>query len=159
MQEKLYEIASSMSKLGDVVEDPKELQTYLDGVQMQLEEKATNIFKVMKNLEAPVIAIDEEIKRLTALKRSYQSKAQSLKKYVSYQMEINKIEKIESDIVTFSFRKSSAVNVSNEEIIPEKFIKEKVVKQVDKTAIKKAIADGEEVAGASIEVRKNLQIK
>jgi len=148
-----------MSKLEDVVEDKAELQLYLDGLNLQLKEKATNILKAIKNYEAPTIAIDEEIKRLQSLKKSYLSKVDSLKEYVAYNMTKNNIEKIETDIVTFSFRKSSAVEILDETLIPKEFIKKVVKESIDKTAIKKAISQGKEVVGAKIEERRNLQIK
>ena len=51
-----------------------------------------------------------------------------------------------------------AVKINDEELIPDKFKKEKVSITIDKTAIKKAIQDGEEVMGAELTVSKSLVI-
>lgn len=69
------------------------------------------------------------------------------------------IEKIETPIGKLSFSNSEAVEIFDESLIDEKFIKEKVEKTISKTEIKKAIKAGEEVQGARIIKNKNLQIK
>lgn len=156
---KLYEITDSINKVKKFVDNQEELNSYLDVLNIELEEKAKNIFMLIKNIEAPVTAIDEEIKRLTEMKRSYQSKANNLTNYISYTMQKNGIDRIESDIVKFSFRKSEALEITDESLIPAEYIKTKEVKTVDKIAIKKDIKEGKEIEGAYIKVNKNLQIK
>lgn len=51
-----------------------------------------------------------------------------------------------------------SVKINDEELIPDKFKKEKVSITIDKTAIKKAIQDGEDVIGAELVVGKSLVI-
>lgn len=51
-----------------------------------------------------------------------------------------------------------SVKINDEELIPDKFKKEKISITIDKTAIKKAIQDGEEVIGAELVVNKTLLI-
>lgn len=69
-------------------------------------------------------------------------------------------EKLETDFVTLSWRKSEAVVVDGApELLPEKYQRVKITVDADKTAIKAAIKAGEIVPGARLEVRQNLQIK
>ena len=156
---KLYEITDSINKVKKFVDNQEELNSYLDVLNVELEEKAKNIFMLIKNIEAPVVAIDEEIKRLTEMKRSYQTKANNLVNYISYTMQKNGIDEVKCDIVRFFFRKSEALEITDESLIPEEYIKTKEVKTVDKNAIKKDIKEGKEINGAYIKVNKNLQIK
>jgi len=156
---KLYEITTVMNKLEETVEDKEELNKYLDGVKMKLKDKATNILYAIKNWEAPITAIDNEIKRLKEMKMGYQNRVANMKEYISYNMQKSKIEKIETDIATFSFRKSSSVEITDEERLDKKFIVKITKTSPDKIAIKKAIQSGEDVEGASIKENKNLQIK
>lgn len=51
-----------------------------------------------------------------------------------------------------------SVKINDEELIPDKFKKEKVSITIDKTAIKNAIQNGEEVIGAELVVGKSLVI-
>lgn len=69
-------------------------------------------------------------------------------------------EKVESDFVTLGWRKSESVVVDGApELLPEQYQRTKVICEADKTAIKAAIKGGEQVPGARIETRQNLQIK
>lgn len=156
---KLYEITNSINQVKKFVDNQDELNEYLEQLDLELQDKAKNIFMLIKNIEAPVVAIDDEIKRLSEMKKSYQSKASNLKNYISYTMQKNGIEKIESDIVKFSFRKSETIEIIDESMIPSEFINIKEVKTVDKIAIKKAIKAGNNVRGVECLVHKNLQIK
>ena len=158
MEQKLYEIAEAVNKLEEM-EDQEAVGTYLDGVKMQLKEKAENIFRVIKNIETPIIAVEEEIKRLQALKQKYKLQADRLRTYVSETMQKNEIEKITTDIATFSFRKSTSVKITDEEKLPKEFMKETVKVAPDKVAIGKLLKAGEKIEGATLSEKKNLQIK
>ena len=68
--------------------------------------------------------------------------------YGAYEVGLNK----------FSTRKSSALEITDLGEIPKDYIIEELVQKVDKDAIKKSIKAGEEVKGAQIIERKNLNI-
>ena len=74
-------------------------------------------------------------------------------------MKNNNINKIQTDLATFSTRKSKSTQIDNIEQIPSEFITVKQTFQPDKTAIKKAIEEGIEVAGASVIENVSLKIK
>lgn len=155
----LYAIAEAFSKLDEMVENDGSLVEYLDGVQMQLQEKVNNIVRYSRNLELTAEMIDVEIKRLSELKSAYKNKSESLKDYISYSMKKNGIEKVETDIARLSFRKSQTVEIEDISKLPERFVVTKVSKTADKKAIKEAIENGEAVEGARIDNHNNLQIK
>ena len=155
----LYTIAEAFSKLDEMVENDSSLVEYLDGVQMQLQEKVNNIVRYSRNLELTAEMIDVEIKRLSELKSVYKNKSDSLKDYISYSMQKNGIEKVETDIARLSFRKSQTVEIEDISKLPERFVVTKVSKTADKKAIKEAIENGEAVEGARIDNHNNLQIK
>lgn len=155
----LYTIAEAFSKLDEMVENDGSLVEYLDGVQMQLQEKVNNIVRYSRNLELTAEMIDVEIKRLSELKSAYKNKSESLKDYISYSMKKNGIEKVETDIARLSFRKSQTVEIEDISKLPERFVVTKVSKTADKKAIKEALENGEAVEGARIDNHNNLQIK
>lgn len=155
----LYEILPAVSKMEELAEDNEQLIPYLDGAKLTLNEKVDNIVKLNQGLEGSQLAIDNEIKRLSELKASFNRKARNLKEYVSYQMLKNDIKKIETNIAKISFRKSTQVEIENIDLIPEDFKNRKEVVTVDKMKIKKAIESGEEIDGATIKTFNNLQIK
>ena len=66
---------------------------------------------------------------------------------------------MQTEINELSYRKSEAVVLTDEAVIPAEYKKEKLTISVDKAEIKKALKAGTSVPGAIIEVRKNLQIR
>ncbi len=68
-------------------------------------------------------------------------------------------EKLKTDEYTFSYRKSKSVNITDESKILERGAYTKVKKEVDKTAIKKAIENGEKVLGAELIEKISLSVR
>lgn len=158
----LYEMAEAYQNLDILLENTEDrtaLVEYLDGIQVQMKDKVSNIVRYSKNLELTAGAIDVEIERLTALKKSYEGKSQSLKDYISYSMLKHGIEKVETDIAKIFFRKSKSVEIVDLDMLPEDLVVQKVSFQPDKKAIKEAIESGWSVAGARIVEAMKLQIK
>ena len=156
---KLHEVSKSLNKLNDLLEEGVDVSGFLDAVDMQLQDKAKNLFFFMQNYKNNNASIDTEIKRLQALKKTYTGNFNKLKSYIGYSMGANNITQIETDLVKFSFRKSSAVEIEDETKLPKKYFKEKVSVSVDKVSLGKDLKAGEKVPGAFMKEKANLQIK
>ena len=167
---KLYEITSEMRALDELFlscidEEPGEVKD--DGVidileqelQIQLQTKGAGIIKSFKNSEAMLNGVDEEIKRLQALKKSISNQINSRKEYIVRNMEMMGITKIETELGNLSLRKSKSVNIYDESLIDKKFIEIETKEKISKTEIKKAIEAGENVQGANIVEKNSLNIK
>ncbi len=155
----LYEITSAIRKIEDLAEDSAELTQYLDGVEMQLQEKSANILKYERHLSTQSTAIGDEIKRLQALKDSYDNRAKNIKAYVQYAMESGGVTKIETPIGNLSLRKTESVEITDESLLPENYMVTKTVQRPDKKSIKEALKKGEQVNGATIKKYNSLIIK
>ncbi|RPD83091.1 siphovirus Gp157 family protein [Neisseria weixii] len=158
----LYQCAEDVRAVLDHHFDSEtEAADTLEAVIGQFEVKAQSVAAYFLNLEATEQALDEHIKAMTEKKKALQNRAAKLKDYLSRNMLSAKIKEISADDGTFkaSFRKSTAVDIFDEAQLPEEFMREKISYTPDKTAIKKAIESGREVAGAKLETRQNLQIK
>lgn len=144
-------------------EEAPELQSYAQElVAKSQSEVKPFIERRLKQRQDSMIfsaGLDAEIKRLMELKQAHDRKVASVDKQIDYLLKLFKIEKMQTEINELSYRKSEAVILTNEEAIPAEYKKEKVTVSVDKTEIKKALKAGLEIAGASLEVRQNLQIK
>ena len=103
--------------------------------------------------------VDEEIKRLQALKKSISNQINSRKEYIVRNMEMMGITKIETELGNLSLRKSKSVNIYDESLIDKKFIEVETKEKISKTEIKKAIEAGENVQGANIVEKNSLNIK
>lgn len=126
--------------------------------QTELQEAAINIGFVIKNLDYNEDVVAREIERLTDLKHKITKGKELLKNRLSQSMQLFGIERIDSPTLQLSFRKSVAVEISDEMEIPAAYFNQPLPKP-DKTKIKEAIKAGEQVPGAELIERKNLQIK
>lgn len=135
-----------------------ELETYLAINKAELQQKAVAYIYVTKSLEADVSTIDEEIKRLQALKASRVKTIDKLKETVKQAMELYEIEEIKTATLKINFRKSESIEV-DENIISDDYCKFKTVRTPDKAMIKDAIKAGTEIYGASLKINRNIQIK
>ena len=122
-------------------------------------DKLDGIAVYLKNINAEVAALKAEEKALAERRKQKEAKAERLKSYVASSMIAAGERKFETLHGAYSLRKSSAVVIEDENAIPAPFKKYDFVCKTDKTAIKKAIAAGEQVPGAHIEQRENIALK
>jgi hypothetical protein len=158
----LYTLTTEAKMLASLLETEEltpELESMLIINQQELSDKSINYAKVIRNLEADSDAIDNEIKRLKAMKESNDRVIDRMKDAVRNAMVSSGIDKIESSLFKLSLRRSEAVEVINQDQLPECFVKAKTTYTPDKVAIKDAIKSGFTVEGAVIVENLNLQIK
>lgn len=158
----LYQCAADVQAALDYYFDSEtEREDTLEAVIGQFEVKAQSVIGYIKNQETTEEMLEEHIRQMTEKLKVIKARNQSLKDYLERNMLAAGIKEIKADDGTFkaSFRKSKAVDVFDESQIPAEFMRERVTVVPDKTAIRKAIESGQEVAGAKIEERQNLQIK
>ena len=136
-----------------------EQETALQINRADLETKGINYAYVIKQLDADCEAIDLEVKRLNALKKVRSNAVERLKYNITSAMLLFEIEEIKTPLIKLNFRNSESVEITNEEVLADKFLVTKTVTTPDKKAIKEAIKLGEVVEGAIISYNKNLQIK
>lgn len=162
MKKSLYHIEQEYLEIIEALsydELTPELEQALSITQDELQTKAINYGFVIRESEGNVSIINEEIKRLTALKKSEERKVERLKESISNAMTLFGVEKVESPVLKLSFRASESVEVVNESQLPDEYFTTKIVKSVDKKKIKDAISNGETVEGAVLKKNNNLQIK
>lgn len=124
-----------------------------------LETKSTNYGFVIRQLEGECEIIDNEIKRLQALRKSRENAVDRLKNNISVAMQIFGVEEIKTPILKINFRKSESVEVEDAKLLDRKFIVVKTSESVDKVKIKEAIKTGVSISGAVLKTNYNLQIK
>lgn len=160
----LYQIEQEYISLANQIIDnegelTEELETALMINQEQLEQKGKGYGYIIKDIEAEIDAIDVEIKRLSAMKKSRTNAVDKLKTTLSDAMQLFQISELKTPTLKISFRKSESVEVEEIGLLDAKFVKVVATYSADKTAIKEAIKNGEEVVGAVLKTNQNLQIK
>lgn len=136
-----------------------ELENALSITREEFENKAVSLGYVLKSFDNSIELIDQEIKRLTELKKRASNRQGMIKERLSNAMNEFGIEKLNTATLSLSFRKSESVEIEDERLIPTDFTESKVVTTISKTKIKEAIKRGENVQGAKLVSNKNLQIK
>ena len=127
-----------------------------DILEMERGSKLESYAMVVKNLESNVNGIELEIKRLTERKRFMQNNINRLKEYMMETLSTVEGNRMKTEKFTFSFRKSSSVEITNENLVPSEFIK--IEKKIDKAQIKNLLKQ-QELEFARLVESKNLQIK
>ncbi len=158
----LFEITQEVIELASLLEEGEltpELEERLAITREELDSKAENYVKVIRQAEGDISIIDAEIKRLKGLIDSKSKVVDRMKEALSTAMTAFKVDKIETALMKLFFRKSESVEILDETLVPEQYKLSRVVVNPDKILIKKLIKSGESVPGAEVVEKLNLQIK
>jgi len=136
------------------------LSECLEQIKDSFEDKAINIIKIIRSLEANAKAIKEASKKLAVKAKRIESKVNYISNYLRNNMIECNIKKIESPELTVLLRNNSgSVIIDNENIIPEEYFNIKEIIQVDKMKIKADYSSDNKIAGCHIDFTPTLQVK
>lgn len=164
MNKSLFGITEELLQIFESIEIDEETGELLnleqlEEIQGEFNDKASNIALYIQELQAQAEAIKKKREALNDRQKSTTNKAERLKTYLSDMMNRAGKTKVETDDVRISFRKSESVDILDQSLIPEEYINAKLTVTPDKVSIKKAIKNGQEIAGAMLVENQNLQIK
>ena len=160
-KETLYNITEDYIDLLNKIEIAEgeiseEVNQQLEINEQQLQTKSIAYLSVIKTKEALTMQIDEEIKRLQALKKHNSNITNNLKDRLLNA--VNLFGAFEVGFTKFSTRNSKSVIVEDVNSLPKEFKVIKVTEQADKKAIKQALETGVIIEGCTIQENKNLKI-
>lgn len=160
----LYNIRQDHYELIKMIEDADgeltpEIEQALQLNEKDFQDKARSYGFVIKEYENTELIIDNEIQRLKNLMAKSKHRQELFKNILSEAMQERGIENIETPMIKLSFRKSEAVEITDERMIPAEFTTSKTVVDISKIKIKEALKKGGSVQGAQLVTRQNLQIK
>jgi len=153
----LYELSSTyLQALNDLTDPELDLplevvNDTLEALGDEMETKAINVTKFMRNMEATAIAIKSAEVEMAKRRKSLETRIKWMNDYLKGSMEQTGITKIECPFFKLSIQKNPvSVVIKNEAAIPEEFKKQVISWSIDKTAIKNAIKAGETIPGAEL---------
>ncbi|CAI0724380.1 MULTISPECIES: siphovirus Gp157 family protein [Serratia] len=159
-------LAADYAKFQELIETsddltPEMIADTLEGIEGALGDKLDGAFTYVRNLEGLAKTVDEEVKRLTERKKSFENRAKSIRKYVLSCLLASGQDSLKTTTNTFTARKGVAsIVIDNIELLPDELVTTQVLTAPDKKAIKEAIENGVEVAGAHIEIgERSLQVR
>jgi hypothetical protein len=162
MKNTLYDIKQEYLEIINQVEEMEgeitpEIEEQLTINQNELQNKAIAYHSVILTKDAFNVQIDNEIKRLQALKKRNNSLIDNLKERL-----VGAIQMFGEFTVgtnTFGLRKSERVEVEDVNQLPKEYKTIKVTEQANKAEIKKALKLGKEIDNCYIVENINLKIK
>ena len=138
---------------GEVIPVEEILKDEIEKLQGEKIEKLENIEYLKRDNKSKIDTLNEEIKRLQGRKKSFEKANDNLTKLQDYLLQG---EKLKTDKFTFSYRKSKAVEITNEDLIPDEY--KKIEYKVDKMKLKK-ILEKEKIQGAELIEKKSLSVR
>lgn len=155
----LYELTAEYQRLIDMAEDDdgsdatfsEALATTLSVGGEQIEDKLEKTLLVARTLDAYADACAAEAKRLGERAGRLRGNADACKKRVLAAMAELDMDKVKRPLLSFTRVKGKpVVSVTDQASVPASFMRTKEVVSVDKTAIMKALKDGEDVPGCEL---------
>lgn len=162
----LYQLTYNYREALDALTDPEAdlpieaVNDTLEALEGELEDKAVNVAKFLRNMEATAKAIKEAEAEMARRRKTLENRVNWLKGYLKGSMEACGISKIECPYFKLSIQKNPpAVNILDEAAIPEQYKEQVVTWKIHKTAIKDALKAGDTVPGAELMVGTRLAIR
>ena len=160
---KLYEISanylSALEGLAELDDLPEEaIADTLEALQGEFTDKALNVARFIRNLEAEAAAIEEAQRRMAARAKAASNRARRLKDYLKAELERTGLKPTAPDLALRLQKNPPAVVVDDEAKIPQAFKETVTTVKLLKSEIANALKAGEAVAGARLERRSRLVI-
>lgn len=156
----LYEMTDSVRQLFSLLESGEiDEQTYSDTVEaIGTEEKLEGYCQIIKQLKAEADMFKDEENRLANRRKALENNADKMRTAVLEYMAATGESKARAGTFSISISQSQSVEITDEDAIPPMYRTPQPDK-VDKTAIKKALTNGETIAGAQLVSGSRLTIR
>jgi hypothetical protein len=151
----LYNLTAEFMQIAEQLEemdlDQETFTDTLESLQIPIENKAENIIKFAKNLEAMAEARKAEAKRLTEQAAKDLKKAERLIAYLDHSLQMLNQKQLTAGIFELKYKTGSEIVQVDETQLPKEFWKvETVEKPFDKPTLKKYLKEGLEIPGVKV---------
>jgi hypothetical protein len=162
----LYELTGDQKRIEDQIIDAggeitEETVDILNASNLAVKDKVSKVLAVLRNFKSNVNAIDLEIKRLSALKKTNQNGYEGLMEWSEVCMKHHKIDKVDTPTGGMAICKNPpSVEVVDKTLVPEDYIKEKTERNVDKAGALMDLKNGKEIPGLRLTTDKtHLEVR
>ena len=156
----LYDMTIQANALYELLQNEEiDEQAFKDTLEaIGTEEKIEGYCQVIKELQGDFDKFKAEADRLTARMKTAKNGVDRMKDSLLAFLRASGQDKVKAGTFTVSIGTSNQTNILDETLIPTEY-KTPQPDKIDKTAIKKAIESGVEVAGAEIIVNEGVRIR
>ena len=156
----LYELTTQANALYEMLQAEEiDEQTFKDTLEaIGTNEKVEAYCQVIKELQGDFDKYKAEADRLAARMKTAKNGIDRMKESLLTFLQVSGQDKVKAGTFTVSIGTSKATNILDEALIPSEY-KTPQPDKIDKTAIKKAIESGLEVAGAEVIINEGVRIR
>ncbi len=132
--------------------------SYLDELGGQEADKVDAFGSFLRLESARAEALKAEAQRLANKARTAARRIAFLKSYYLDAMQRNGLTNVRGQVYALSVRATDIVTITNEVMLPKRFVVEKTTIMPDKLAIKDALKKGEDIPGAILDKSYSLRV-
>lgn len=160
----LFDLTGDWLRLYDMADDPDtDPQAFFDtmeGIEGEIEDKADGYACVIAKLNGEAKAIKEQEERLSKRRKAIEGNIKHMKDVLQDAMEETGKTKFKTTLWSFGIQNNPAsvvIDTDDMDAVPCIYVK--TVREFDKSAIKDAIKNGEDIGFAHLEQTRGLRIR
>ena len=154
----LYELAEMYLNLKDMDIEEGDLNAALENINDEIETKADNIAKVLRDFDGDIEALKSEEERLAKKRKAIENRQKQLKEYLQNAMLVLDKRKFKTDLFSFNIQKNApSLRILDESKIPEDYYK--IEKKLNKNDLKEAVKNGLFEDAAELVQTESLRIR
>ena len=142
---------------GEIINNDEAIKQLFDELELNLAEKLNNSERYIIDTLSQSDTLKKEAKRLNERAKVLANKADRVKELMKDAVLATGEKKITTDLFNFSIRSSKSVHIDDLDELSREYVK--MTRTANKTLIKKALADGEEIPGCSMIENKSLNVR
>lgn len=154
----LYELTEMYLNLKDMDIEEGDLNSALENINDEIETKADNIAKVLRDFDGDIEALKSEEERLAKKRKAIENRQKHLKEYLQNAMLVLDKRKFKTDLFSFNIQKNApSLRILDESKIPEDYYK--IERRLNKNDLKEAVKNGLFEDAAELVQTESLRIR
>lgn len=154
----LYELTEIYLNLKDMDIEEGDLNAALENIDDEIETKADNIAKVLRDFDGDIETLKSEEERLAKKRKAIENRQKQLKEYLQNAMLVLDKRKFKTDLFSFNIQKNApSLKILDESKIPEDYYK--IEKKLNKNDLKEAVKNGLFEDAAELVQTESLRIR
>lgn len=154
----LYELTEMYLNLKDMDIEEGDLNSALENIDDEIETKADNIAKVLRDFDGDIEALKSEEERLAKKRKAIENRQKHLKEYLQNAMLVLDKRKFKTDLFSFNIQKNApSLKILDESKIPEDYYK--IERKLNKNDLKEAVKNGLFEDAAELVQTESLRIR
>lgn len=154
----LYELTEIYLNLKDMDIEEGDLNAALENIDDEIETKADNIAKVLRDFDGDIEALKSEEERLAKKRKAIENRQKQLKEYLQNAMLVLDKRKFKTDLFSFNIQRNApSLRILDESKIPEDYYK--IERKLNKNDLKEAVKNGLYEEAAELVQTESLRIR